>query len=33
MNVDVHGDPIASLARGTKVDLVFNPQKTLVLAS
>lgn len=33
MNVDVHGDPIAALARGTEVDLVFNPQKTLVLAS
>lgn len=33
LNVDVHGEPAAALARGAQVGLVFDTQKTLVLAS
>lgn len=33
MNVDVHGDSAASLHCGMPVNLVFDPRKTLVLAS
>lgn len=33
MNIDVHGGQASPLARGTAVSLVFDPRKTLVLAS